>query len=97
MKICPRLLIFELSGCTLRIFRGYDFSIFLVLLFLDRYFGGFDSDLPASTRMFSYGVPPWVSHRKPYYEEIADFCACQVIIYVGHVLKMEFWKSTLFG
>ena len=28
MKICPRLLIFELSDGTLRIFRGYDFSIF---------------------------------------------------------------------
>ena len=28
MKICPRLLIFELSDCTLRIFRGYDFNIF---------------------------------------------------------------------
>ena len=28
MKICPRLLIFELSYCSLRIFRGYDFSIF---------------------------------------------------------------------
>ena len=48
MKICPRLLIFELSDCTLRIFRGYDFSIFLILLFLDRYFEGFDSDLRAS-------------------------------------------------
>ena len=36
MKICPKLLIFELSDCTLRIFRGYDFSIFLILLFLDR-------------------------------------------------------------
>ena len=30
MKICSRLLIFELSDCTLRIFRGYDFSIFKV-------------------------------------------------------------------
>ena len=48
MKICPRLLIFELSDCMLRIFRGYYFSIFLILLFLDRYFGGFDSDLRAS-------------------------------------------------
>ena len=48
MKICPRFLIFELSDCTLRIFRGYDFSIFLILLFLDRYFGVFDSDLRAS-------------------------------------------------
>ena len=48
MKICPRLLIFELSDCTLRIFRGYDFSIFLILLFLDRYFGVFDTDLRAS-------------------------------------------------
>ena len=45
MKICPKLLIFELSDCTLRIFMGYDFSIFKILLFLDRYFGGFDSDL----------------------------------------------------
>ena len=59
MKICARLLIFELSDCTLRIFRGHDFSIFLILLFLDRYFGVFDSDLRASApRMFSYGVPP---------------------------------------
>ena len=52
MKICPRLLIFELSDCTLRIFKGYDFSIFLILIFLDRYFGRdfgvFDSDLRAS-------------------------------------------------
>ena len=49
MKICIRLLIFEFSDCTLRIFRGYDFSIFkIILLFLDRYFGGFDSDLRAS-------------------------------------------------
>ena len=30
------------------IFRGYDFSIFLMLLFLDRCFGVFDSDLRAS-------------------------------------------------
>ena len=52
MKICPRLLIFELLDCTLRIFSGYDFSIFLILLFLDRYFWGFDSDLQAS--------PPYV-------------------------------------
>ena len=58
MKICPRLLIFELSDCTLRIFRGYNFCIFLILIFLDRYFGVFDSDLRASPRMFSYGVPP---------------------------------------
>ena len=49
MKICPRLLIFELSDCTLRIFRGYDFHIFSVLLFLDRSFGGFDSDLRGSS------------------------------------------------
>ena len=48
MKICPRLIIFQLSDCTLRIFRGYDFRIFKILLFLDRYFGVFDSDLRAS-------------------------------------------------
>ena len=48
MKICLRLLIFELSDCTLRIFRGYDFSNFLILLILDRYFEVFDSDLRAS-------------------------------------------------
>ena len=60
MKICPRLII---SDCTLRVFRGYDFRIFKILLFLDRYFGVFDSDLRASPppppppRMFSYGVP----------------------------------------
>ena len=48
IKICPRLLILDLSDCTLRIFRGYDFSIFLTFLFLDRYFGVFDSDLQAS-------------------------------------------------
>ena len=48
MKICPRLLIFELLDCTLRIFRGYGFNIFLILLFLDKYFGIFDSDLQAS-------------------------------------------------
>ena len=58
MKVCLRLQIFEISDCTLRLFRGYDFSIFLILLFLDRYFGGFDSYLRASPRMFSYGVPP---------------------------------------
>ena len=45
MKICPRLII---SDCTLRIFRGYDFRIFKILLFLDRYFGVFDLDLRAS-------------------------------------------------
>ena len=28
MKTCPRLLIFEPSDCTLRIFRGYDFLTF---------------------------------------------------------------------
>ena len=56
MKICPRLII---SDCTLRIFRGYDFRIFKILLFLDRYFGVFHSDLRASPHMFSYGVPPW--------------------------------------
>ena len=52
MKICPRLLIFEFSDCTLRIFRGYDFRFFLILLFLDRNFGVFDSDCLAS--------PPYV-------------------------------------
>ena len=30
MKICPRLLIFELSDSTLRIFRKYDFSDFWI-------------------------------------------------------------------
>ena len=60
MKFCPRLLIFELLDCTLGIFRGYDFSIFKILLFLDRYFGVFYSDLRASPPcMFNYGVPPW--------------------------------------
>ena len=60
VKFCPRLLIFEPLDCTLGIFRGYDFSIFKILLFLDRYFGVFDSDLRASLPgMFSYGVPPW--------------------------------------
>ena len=48
MKFCPRLLIFEPLDCTLGIFRGYDFSILKILLFLDRYFGVFDSDLRAS-------------------------------------------------
>ena len=48
MKICSRLLIFELSDYTLRIFfflggGGYDFGILLILLFLDRYFGVLDS------------------------------------------------------
>ena len=59
MKICPRLLIFELSDCAVRIFRGLDFSISLILLFLDKYFGIFESDLRASPHMFGYGVPPW--------------------------------------
>ena len=45
MKVCPRLII---SDCTLRIFRGYDFRILKILLFLDRHFGFFDSDLRAS-------------------------------------------------
>ena len=54
MKYCPRLII---SDCTLRIFRRYDFRIFQILLFLDRYFGVFDSNLRASPpRIFSYGV-----------------------------------------
>ena len=43
--MCPRLII---SDYTLRIFRGYDFRIFKILLFFDRYFGVFDSDLRAS-------------------------------------------------
>ena len=41
IKFCPRLLIFEPLDCTLGIFRGYDFSIFQILLFLDGYFGVF--------------------------------------------------------
>ena len=41
-----------------RIFRGYDFSIFIILLSLERYFEGFDLDLRASLCMFSYGVSP---------------------------------------
>ena len=62
MKICPRLLIFELSDCTLRIFRGYDFSNFLILLILDRYFGGFDSDLRASPPVcLAMECPPGLS------------------------------------
>ena len=59
IKFCPRLLIFEPLDCTLGIFRGYDFSIFQILLFLDGYFGVFllrPSSQPP--RMFSYGVPP---------------------------------------
>ena len=57
-----QIAIFELSDCTLRIFRGYDFSVFL--LFLDRYFEVFDSDLRASLpRMFNHGVPPLGSVR----------------------------------
>ena len=28
MKICHRFLIIEVSDCTIKIFRGYDFSIF---------------------------------------------------------------------
>ena len=31
---------------------------FFILLFLDRYFWVFDSDLSASLPVFSYGVPP---------------------------------------
>ena len=78
MKICPRLLISELSDCALRIFRGYYFSIFLILLFLDRYFGVLDSDLRASplplSRMFSYGVPPgWACKRLKSYVTGAKF------------------------
>ena len=42
----------ELQDCTLRIFRGYDFSIFITSLSLERHFGGFDPDLePASVRL----------------------------------------------
>ena len=52
MKICPRLLISELLDCTLRIFNGYNFINFLILLILDKYFGVVDSDLPA--------IPPYV-------------------------------------
>ena len=44
---------------------GYDFSIFLILLLFGWIFGGFDSDLRASPRMFSYGVPPlWRSYTQ---------------------------------
>ena len=48
MKICPRWLIFELSDCTLRIFFGGMILGFLILLFSDKYFEVFDSDLRAS-------------------------------------------------
>ena len=58
MKICPRLLIFELSDCTLGIFRGYDFSIFKILLFWIDILGFFYSDFESAPRMLSYGVPP---------------------------------------
>ena len=66
MKIYPRLLIFELSDCTLRIFRGYHFSIFKycyfwtdILGFLTRTFKLAPPPPPPPPRMFSYGVPPW--------------------------------------
>ena len=69
MKICPRLLIFELSDCTLKIFRGHDFSIFLILLFLDGYFGVFDLDLRAS--------PPVCLVREcPPGPEVETLCFC---------------------
>ena len=58
MNICPRLLIFELSDCTLRIFRGYDFSIFFNIEIFYRYFGFFTQTFEPAPRMFSYGVPP---------------------------------------
>ena len=68
MKICLRLLIFELSDCTLRICRGYDFSSFLILLFLDRYFEVFDSDLRASLPPYCLvmecPLPPWDYSKK---------------------------------
>ena len=61
MKICSKLLIFELSDCTLRIFRGYDFSIFLNCYFwIDSLGFLIQTFEPAPPRMFSYGVPPWV-------------------------------------
>ena len=47
MEICPRLLIVEPSDHTLRIFRGYDCCIFLILIFLDRSFWVFHLDLRA--------------------------------------------------
>ena len=45
MKICPRLLIFELSNCTLRIFRGMILAFFINCYFWIDILGFFDSDL----------------------------------------------------
>ena len=61
MKSCRRFLIFEVSDCSLRIFRGYDFSIFLkYFYFWIDIFGVLTQTFEPVPRMFSYGVPPWV-------------------------------------
>ena len=78
MKICLRLLIFELLDCTLRIVRGYDFSTFLIMLFLDRYLGGFDPDLrvrPLPVCLVIECPPGKVSRRK-----LIRLESCTVII-----------------
>ena len=89
MKICPRLIIFELSDCTLRIFRGYDFRIFKMLLFLDRYFGvsniGVGGTRPFSNMWYFRGKFSW------YFCEV-NFCVtrlwyfCEVLLVVGDLI-----------
>ena len=71
MKICHKLLIFGLSDCTLRIFRGYDFSIFLILLFWIDSLGFFIQTFEPAHRMFSYGVPPWDSPTPTWKDQLA--------------------------
>ena len=71
MKFCPRLLIFQPLDCTLGIFRGYDFSIFQILLFLDRYFRVFDSDLRASPSVcLVMECPPGLDDDAMFYKNL---------------------------
>ena len=56
-EIYPRLLIFELLDCTLLIFRGHDFSIFMLLFWID-ILGCFIHTFEPAPCMFSYGMPP---------------------------------------
>ena len=73
MKICPRLLIFELSDSTLGIFRGYDFSIFPNCYFWIDILRFLTQTFEPAPGLFSYGVSPLgfsircrISHALPW-------------------------------
>ena len=95
MKICPKLLIFELSDCILRIFRGYDVSIFKILLFLDRLGFLIQTFEPAPPHMFSYGVPPWGVNVSNFIDSKLDLLLWlrQIIIFENNFVASQFLSS----